>query len=81
MQDTAFYLAIAGLIALILTLPIHMVVKERMYTWGGIIVSLNLFAQSFMVLKEISLPYIAMPNVVLLAYLLWGISYNVLKQK
>ena len=81
MESIAFKLALVGIGVLILTLPIHMVVKRRIYTWGCILIALNFLSQSYMVMKEISLPYIAMPNVVLLVYFTFLVNYNALKQK
>ena len=74
LHEVAFHIAIAGLIVLVASLPILIFMKDRWMAWGTVLVAFNFLSQSVMVLKDISFPYIAMPNLVLSAYvILFGI--------
>lgn len=67
MRDTAFQLALGGIASLFFGL-ILILAKWRLEAWFLVSLGINFFVQSYMVVKNINLPYIAIPNLFLVVY-------------
>lgn len=71
MHELAFNLAIAGFLVLVASLPIRIFSKEKWLAWGAVVIAFNFLSQGYMVLKDITFPFIAIPNIVLFGYLVF----------
>jgi hypothetical protein len=81
MHETAFHFYIGGFIVLVASLPIMVFLKDRWIGWGAVVVAFNFLSQGYMVNEGISLPYIAMPNLVMFLYLLFFFFRTIIKHK